>query len=260
MYVGMVGATIGRYPIIGFVMSGQPQTIYNGIMKQINALKRSGVDPLSSLRIEREAQKLVKVNAVQGYMALGALAALNHDVAGVKAWHDKTLHLAKNNASVLYNYAVSLHIVGLNAEAAAFAKPAMELASDKNYAGLFLRATIGAGKLMEAFECVQQLPALSGEFAGLAAAVSYMRLQGITDDDIVPIAKVAEEVILDAKVPSVTVELSSDEESIALVFMVSESDGQKLAAMDTQLAEKIAAIESKPGVASSVVMYFRSVQ
>lgn len=247
-------------PLLGVVMSGQPQTRYNSIIEQINDLLQKGVDDLSYRRLEREARSLVAVDALQGYMALGAVAALRHDAQAVKEWHDKTLLLAKNNSSVLYNYAVSLQIVGLNAESAVYAKAAMDY-SDNNerYAGLFLKTMVGAGQLIEALERKQRVSSLSGEFAGLSAAVSYMQQHGIADADIAPIAKAAEAVIVEAKIPSVTVELSSDDEGIALAFMVSESDGQKLAALDIQLAEKIAAIEAKPGIASSVVMYFRSV-
>ena len=75
-------------------------------------------------RLEREARKLLNVDAVSGYTALGAIASLRGDVEDVHAHHKRALNLSGESAEALHNYAASLTKLGEFTEALEVARRA----------------------------------------------------------------------------------------------------------------------------------------
>ena len=75
-------------------------------------------------RLEREARKLLNVDAVSGYTALGAVASLRGDVEDVHAHHKRALNLSGESAEALHNYAASLTKLGEFTEALEVARRA----------------------------------------------------------------------------------------------------------------------------------------
>ena len=75
-------------------------------------------------RLEREARKLLNVDAVSGYTALGAVASVRGDVEDVHAHHKRALNLSGESAEALHNYAASLTKLGEFTEALEVARRA----------------------------------------------------------------------------------------------------------------------------------------
>lgn len=244
------------------LMAVQPQTKYNEIIKDINTLIHNGVDEFSIRRLQHDAEALVKVDAAQGYMALGAIAALQNDVDSVRNWHEKSLRLQQANPEFNYNYAVSLQRVGLNSEAARYAEIAVNLGGhDDSHVTLFLETSIGMGKFMSALSRIREPLSLTEDFACLPEIVEFMKVSGFTDDDFIPLATQAEEVARHYEIPFNGVVLFSlREEGMAVELLVSVTDPKKLAEMNESLADRMAAIDTRPGVISSLVMYFKARQ
>ena len=75
-------------------------------------------------RLEHEARKLLNVDAVSGYTALGAVSSLRGDVEDVHAHHKRALNLSGESAEALHNYAASLTKLGEFTEALEIARRA----------------------------------------------------------------------------------------------------------------------------------------
>ena len=108
-------------------------------------------------KAEREAQQLLKVDAVTGYTALGAAASLRGDVEDVHAHHRRALNLSGESAEALHNYAASLTKLGEFAEALEIARRAYARApADPEVLDCIVTASIFTGHFSEANELTRK--------------------------------------------------------------------------------------------------------
>lgn len=132
----------------------KPQTIGSEILETIEDLFRRDSTPsqIELARLKRDANKLIGVDAAQGYVILGAISALTWDTEQALK-HVKNAIRLDGSAKSLINCAISLRYVGLVDEAAdlitqAAAKaPGSELVMNTAVEWL-----AGAGRLYQAVE------------------------------------------------------------------------------------------------------------
>lgn len=90
-------------------MTSAPQTIGNKLIDELNtACMKVNVTPLEIARLNKKARDLVKVDPVEGYTVLGAIACIQYDVDGMKSNHLKALRLAPTDYFAINNYISSL--------------------------------------------------------------------------------------------------------------------------------------------------------
>ena len=63
-------------------------------------------------QLEREARRLLAADAAGAYEILGAVASLRGDAESVHGEHKRALNLSRESHDSLYNYAVSLGVIG----------------------------------------------------------------------------------------------------------------------------------------------------
>jgi len=113
------------------IMSTLLSSKTKGLLKDIN--QWVGKDKSNNTQLmhwQRQATQLLKLDAVGGYIVLGALASLSADINNIHAHYKNALALAPSNPEVLSNYATCLHNTGFFGEAADLAFRAYHLAPD----------------------------------------------------------------------------------------------------------------------------------
>jgi|WetSurMetagenome_2_1015567.scaffolds.fasta_scaffold09228_5 hypothetical protein len=92
----------------------------NQLLEEINKIRfMPKVDRFTLIRLEREAQKLLSVDALHAYQFLGILASFRGDVIGVKQNYKKATNLVLTQADKIIfslNYAESLLNIGFFSE------------------------------------------------------------------------------------------------------------------------------------------------
>ncbi len=104
------------------------------LFEQLKELIESG-EPAATLLVEqlkKEAQKYLKSSPLEGYIALGIVASLQHDVEGVHTYYQQAIHLAAHNSIIitLANYSFSLAQLGYFSEAADLISQAFKLSGN----------------------------------------------------------------------------------------------------------------------------------
>lgn len=106
-------------------------------------------------RLEREAERLLKIDAAAGYTVLGAVASLRGDVGEVHARHRLALQLSGESPRTLHNYAASLVTLGDVTGALEVAHRAYARApADADMLASVVSASILTGHFREAFDLV----------------------------------------------------------------------------------------------------------
>ena len=115
------------------------------------------LNELDVKKLEREADKLLKVDAVSAYTALGALASLRGDIEEAHSQHKRALKLSSRSAQALHNYAVSLAKLGEFAAAReAVSEACMRAPDDLKMLDAMVTASIFTGHFGEAHELSQR--------------------------------------------------------------------------------------------------------
>ena len=100
---------------------------------------------------EREARKLLQVDALQAHTALGAVAALRYEEHEVHTRHKTALNLSHRAPRALLNYAVSLRRIGRFDESREATLEALAQApSDPALLQLSVTASVRSGHFLEA--------------------------------------------------------------------------------------------------------------
>lgn len=87
-----------------------PQTLASDLLEKINHIilnRRSSVSEFELRSMQNDAKKCLKTDAVSGYMALGALAAMTWDERELKTNHNIAIRLSDNQLT-RHNYSASL--------------------------------------------------------------------------------------------------------------------------------------------------------
>ena len=135
-----------------FLSSQQAKPITQSLFQRLSALAlRVDRDEVTIAALKRDAAKLRKADIVDAEMVLGAIAALEWDVDGIREHYEKALSLSHGDPSVLHNYGVSLDVVCLVGEAAQKIKEAFEAEREDLYLlRIALRMCMRAGQLSDA--------------------------------------------------------------------------------------------------------------
>lgn len=101
-------------------------------------------------RIQKEAGRLLKVDAAGAYTVLGCVAALKGDPATVRKHHGNALRLS-SHVYVSYNYAVSLALLEMNEEALEIVMGALKQSPDDlELLGYAIRLSLQSGHIANA--------------------------------------------------------------------------------------------------------------
>lgn len=167
-------------------------------------------------RLEREAEKLLKIDAGAGYTALGAAASLRGDVEGVHARHRAALQLSGDSPETLRNYAASLSELGEFTKALEVARRAYSRApADPQVFASVVTASLYAGHFREAYDLVNKwngthpdrpyLP--DSPVEGLLSAVDR---EVFSEERIREVVSIAHELLRSSKIRTSRVEVHAD--------------------------------------------------
>ena len=168
-------------------------------------------------RLEREARKLLNVDAVSGYTALGAVASLRGDVEDVHAHHKRALNLSGESAEALHNYAASLTKLGEFTEALEVARRAYARApADPAVLDGVVSASIFTGHFREAYELVSRWNGSNPERpyslnSPVKAILSAVRREIFTEVRLQEVLAIAHETLRSSKVRTSRAEVHADE-------------------------------------------------
>ena len=108
------------------------------------------VNEFEVARIQREARRLLKVDAAGAHTVLGCVAALKGDAATVRKHHDNALRLS-SHVYVSYNYAVSLSLLEENEDALEVVVGALKQSPDDlELLGYAIRLALQSGHIAKA--------------------------------------------------------------------------------------------------------------
>jgi len=120
------------------------------------ASRNNAVNELLLRRAEREAEKLIGVDAYGASLLKGAVATLRFDFDGCNHWHSNAILLDPKNTHPYVNYAISLMLLYRFAEASLQLKIAYELdRADKSTLYLYISSLARAAKFKEANEMLE---------------------------------------------------------------------------------------------------------
>jgi tetratricopeptide (TPR) repeat protein len=148
-------------------MAGVAKTTSEQLIEEINGLKVEHHRSEFRIRgLRKKAEDLVKIDAANGYSALGMLASLDNDAAAAASYFEKALKLKPNEFTSLYNYMVSLRSQSLLAEFAARTDKLLSVAGtplEKQIATVSkVLSLVEVGKFDEAYEFyLQQEPLIN---------------------------------------------------------------------------------------------------
>ena len=168
-------------------------------------------------RLEREAEKLLKIDAVAGYTALGAVASLRGDIEGVHSRHRAALQLSGNSPQTLHNYGASLAKLGEFTEALEVARRAHSRApADPQMFGGVVTASLYAGHFREACDLVNEWNGANPERpyapdSPVEALLSAVDREVFTEERLQEVVAIAYEVLRSSKIRTGRVELHADE-------------------------------------------------
>ena len=168
-------------------------------------------------RLEREAEKLLKVDAVAGHTALGAAASLRGDVKEVRYRHRLAAQLSGESAQSLHNFAASLAALGEFTEALEIARRAYSRApADPDVLDGVVVASFFAGHFREAYELVSKWNGDNPERpyspnSPVEAILSAIDRDAFTEERLREVLAIAYGVLRSSKVRTMGVEVHADE-------------------------------------------------
>lgn len=132
----------------------QPQTKLDSILHELREIAKSDqqCDGFTLARLRREIDSLTDADRVEGLIARGALAAIEHNLNEVRNSYDLALNLAPKEEMIQYNYSNSLRYLGVFSEAADKALLAATPESEAFVIGNLIEALIQAGRFHQALE------------------------------------------------------------------------------------------------------------
>lgn len=168
-------------------------------------------------RLEREAEQLLKIDAVAGHTALGAAASLRGDVTEVHYRHRLAAKLSGESAQTLYNYAASLIGLGEFTEALEIARRAYSRdPADPMVLNGVVSASVLTGHFREAYELVGKWNGANPERPNVPDSPVEALLSAIdrgvfTEERLREVVAIAHEVLRDSKIRTTHAEVHGDE-------------------------------------------------
>ena len=195
-----------------------PATTATELIRSLAALAEK-TDPsgFELKRLEREAEKLLKVNAVAGHTALGAAASLRGDAKEVHYRHRLAAKLAGESAETLHNYAASLTKLGEFTKALEIAHRAHSRApADPDVFGGLVTASVITGHFREAYELVNKWNGANPDRrfvpdSPVEAILSAVDRDVFAEERLREVLAISHEVLRSSKIRTGHVEMHGDE-------------------------------------------------
>ncbi len=139
-------------------MAVQPKTKTEELVAELNAMRKAkAFNDFSLKKLEREAQKLINVDAAGAYLILGILSCIKREFDVMRSHHENAIKLV-NDAECNRNYAASLLIAGFPSEAYDYYTAAAKL--DVSNLGHAIQFSIASGRFSDAKSFMQQFHAV----------------------------------------------------------------------------------------------------
>jgi tetratricopeptide (TPR) repeat protein len=198
----------------------------NQLAEEINQLRLiSKIDSFTIARLEREAQKLVKIDAFSAYQLLGILASLKGDIVSLHKNYEKALKLVvtnQDNARALSNYAASLVNMGYFSEAAELSVKSYGYNPPSEVIILIPSRLTYAGLIHKAVDLIRKHNLI--EFHFVFEIEQFMDKHGVTDEQLQKLIEIAISVLHEHQFfdfrNSINVEFAEDEYSKWLRYVI----------------------------------------
>lgn len=228
----------------------QPLSIASNLLTAIDRLKNTDDPPapFELARLQREADKLLKVNAQEAYVVQAGLAALEWDTDAVLHNTSKALRLGANIATYL-NCALSLRLVGNTAGAVQLVTEAVQrYPTDTEVQKVAVDVLISTGHLRKAAKICQDMVDRSLPRADFVDGTLFLATQadklGITDETMSAQADFARDVLTGhrRRMHGYTVGISADPDGSETLVFSAQFIGTPLDEMrlESELASKLA--------------------
>lgn len=224
---------------------------------------QSKIDEITLKRLEREAKKLLAVDALNGYQILGALCGFAGRIAEMRENYDKALQLAltpAERATALHNYATSLGDTGYFSEAAELAFQAQNLEPSSYQLSYFVSKCCVAGLFHRA---VQYIEATLDKklFESVISVTQFMNTHGVQDEELQKMIEIAVSVLRERHFfdfRNVSTGFSSDEESTWFQYVISvDCSVEEMVEMDYELATRLAEADLPINVLSNFLVTYQ---
>jgi hypothetical protein len=169
----------------------------SNLFNEINQLHSVGiVDEVTFARLQRDIKKLLKIDAFNAYLLLGAVAGLKHDLKNIHKNYQAALNLASINedkAMVLQNYATILEWNGYVTEAAKLMVESYNIFPSTYYAQRVASISAGAGLFHQSAnfvrQCSQKLQEHDYHF--IFQIEQFMEQHGVSDEMLQQLIEIA---------------------------------------------------------------------
>lgn len=224
----------------------------NQLLEEINQLRLiSKVDSFTFTRLEKEAQKLVKIDAFHAYQFLGILASFKEDITCVHENYKKALNFALENRDksiVLNNYAVSLANMGYFIKAAELSIKSYEYSPPSEVIKLISSRFAYAGLFHYAANFAREYNLVSNDFIFAIAVEAFMDEHGVIDEELQKLIEVGISILHKHKFfnfrNAVHIEFSAGEDSKWLRYVIKiDRSIDEIVEMDYELACALAEVD-----------------
>lgn len=226
------------------------QSIKSQLFDRLNEALARGRHNLTAFEIkgfERDAKALLKVDTIQGYIAMGSVSSLKMDVDESIRWHELALKSAPTSFEAIFNYAASMAGLGKFSVARNLTNRLLEPLKSEP-------ATLsqtGHNFLLSTGQINKALKYCSSHMT--EPLINVLTSSQLSDEEIEPYFDALESIIIKSKVSVSLVDLivDEDDECIYLTQYVSASPEQA-GSLSMELAEALSCLE----LSSKAVRHF----
>jgi tetratricopeptide (TPR) repeat protein len=232
-----------------------PATKGKELIDKLNqlSLANSRDDGFVFAQLRRDAEALLKVDALSGYMVLGAIAAFKRDIVSLHENHRKAIKINPNDPDVHYNYGVSLSSAGFISDGLKEIRKAYDMDSTPSrYLGL-IDHIFKACRFIEASELISKFtnrdkyplaPLL--EVAGKVA-----RAKNATDDEMEDLQRTAIRILHEHEIYperiSFRAPMQEASSTIHVLIQIDETI-ESVVSLNVKFADKLAAENYRPEI------------
>lgn len=233
------------------------------LFEEINRLHFAhAIDEFTLIRLEKEAQKLLNVDAFHAYQLFGTLAGFKNDVVNLHKDYNKALKLvvtSQDSAKALSNYAASLFNMGYFSEAAELSVKSYEYNPPSEVIVLVSSRFAYAGLIHKAADLIRKHNLI--EFHFVFQVEQFMDEHSVTDEQLQKLIEIAISVLHEHQFfdfrNSISVEFAEDEDSKWLRYAIKvDRSVEEIVEMDYELAHKLAYEVAKSNLPTELILNF----
>ena len=196
------------------------------LFKEINRLQFTHkIDGFTLIRLEKEALKLLNIDAFSSYQLLGTLAGFKGEITSIHENYKKALKLvvtSQDNARAFNNYAVSLFNMGCFSEAIELSVKSYEYNPPSEVIMLISSRLSYAGLIHKAADLISKHNLIDLYF--VFEIEQFMDEHGVTDEQLQKLIEIAISVLHEHQFfdfrNSINVEFAEDENSKWLRYVI----------------------------------------